>query len=427
MVYGVTYLLPEIHPRRNPAVTPQLLQRLPMVKLKFNYTKAALDALPVPGSGKRATYSDAKTTGLQIRVTANGVKTFSVFRRIKGGQPERVTLGRYPDMSIEQARTKAALINAAIEGGANPAEAKRAHKAELTFADLFEEYLVRHAKPTKLTWANDKQRYDQYVERPLGKIKLSKLTKARISEVHSRISRDGHPTVANRVLALISSVLGRGVEWGRLAENPAKGIRRNKERSRDNFIKSDEMPRFFKAVGEEQNTAVRDYILLALLTGARRANTLAMRWKDVSVKRMEWRIPVTKNGEPQTIPLMAEALQILKTRKDASEKEAVFVFPGSGKKGHLAEPRKGWLRILKRAKLSDLRIHDLRRTFGSWQVRTGASLAIIGKSLNHKHSQTTAIYARLDLDPVRLAMEAATSAMLEAGGLKEIAKVVAIK
>lgn len=398
-----------------------------MVKSKFNFTKAALDSLPLPATGKRATYSDAKTTGMQIRVTANGIKTFSVFRRIKGGQPERVTLGRYPDMSIEQARTQAALINAAIEGGANPAQAKRAHKAELTFADLFEEYLERHAKPTKLTWASDKQRYDQYVERPLGKIKLSKLTKARISEVHSRISRDGHPTVANRVLALISSALGRGVEWGRLTENPAKGIRRNRERSRDNFIKSDEMPRFFKAVSEEENTAVRDYVLLSLLTGARRANTLSMRWKDVSLKRREWRIAVTKNGEPQTIPLGAEALEILTARKETAEKDAVFVFPGPGKNGHLAEPRKGWLRILKRAKLSDLRIHDLRRTFGSWQVRTGASLAIIGKSLNHKHSQTTAIYARLDLDPVRQSMETATSAMLEAGGLKEIAKVVSIK
>jgi integrase len=72
--------------------------------------------------------------------------------------------------------------------------------------------------------------------------------------------------------------------------------------------------------------------------------------------------------------------------------------------------------------LSNLRIHDLRRTLGSWQARTGASLAIIGKSLNHKSPTTTAIYARLDLDPVRASVEKATQAMLTAAGLKKEVK-----
>lgn len=97
----------------------------------------------------------------------------------------------------------------------------------------------------------------------------------------------------------------------------------------------------------------------------------------------------------------------------------MYVFPGNGKKGYLMEPRKGWERILKRAGIEDLRIHDLRRTLGSWQAKTGASLAIIGKSLNHKHQNTTAIYARLDLDPVRASVEKATNAILEAAGIEK--------
>ncbi|MNI69468.1 Phage integrase family protein [compost metagenome] len=76
--------------------------------------------------------------------------------------------------------------------------------------------------------------------------------------------------------------------------------------------------------------------------------------------------------------------------------------------------------------MTDLRIHDLRRTLGSWQAKTGASLAIIGKSLNHKTHQATAIYARLDLDPVRQSVETATQAMLEAAGIKQTAPVVLI-
>ena len=72
-------------------------------------------------------------------------------------------------------------------------------------------------------------------------------------------------------------------------------------------------------------------------------------------------------------------------------------------------------------------LHDLRRTLGSWQAKTGASLAIIGKSLNHKSMQATAIYARLDLDPVRESVERATAAMLTAAGIKPTAEVKPIK
>lgn len=68
--------------------------------------------------------------------------------------------------------------------------------------------------------------------------------------------------------------------------------------------------------------------------------------------------------------------------------------------------------------ITDLRIHDLRRTLGSWQAKTGASLPIIGKSLNHKTQQATAIYARLDLDPVRQSFDIATQAMWNAAGIK---------
>jgi integrase len=93
------------------------------------------------------------------------------------------------------------------------------------------------------------------------------------------------------------------------------------------------------------------------------------------------------------------------------------VFPGRGRSGHVMEPKSAWKRILKRAELADLRLHDLRRTLGSWQAATGASLPIIGKSLGHNSLQATKIYAQLDLDPVRAAVTQATDAMLLAGGV----------
>jgi len=72
-------------------------------------------------------------------------------------------------------------------------------------------------------------------------------------------------------------------------------------------------------------------------------------------------------------------------------------------------------------------IHDLQSTLVSWQAKTGASLVTIGKSLNHKNHNTTAIYARLDLDPVRESVNTATSAMMEAAGLKKTAEVLPLQ
>lgn len=164
---------------------------------------------------------------------------------------------------------------------------------------------------------------------------------------------------------------------------------------------------------------------MSLLTGARRSNVLAMRWEDISFERAEWRIALTKNGTPQTVTLSPEAVGILGNRMPVET--AGYVFPGLGKHGHLVEPIKGWKRILERSGIQNLRIHDLRRTLGSWQAKTGASLSIIGKSLNHKSPSTTAIYARLDLDPVRESVERATDAMLVAAGRKPGGEVVDIR
>lgn len=388
---------------------------------RINFTKAAIDGLALPEHGKRSDYQDTKTAGLQLRVTSNGTKTFSVLRRIHGTL-ERITIGRYPDLTVEQARRKAAQINSDIANELNPGEVKRGRKAELAFSALFAEYLERHSKPNKRTWAEDESKFKTYLEKPLGNKKLSAIGRADIAAIHSSITKAGHGITANRVKALVSSVFGWAISAGLWQTNPATGIKLNKEHSRDRFIQGDELPRFFQALADEQNETMRDYFLLSLLTGARRSNVLAMQWADVNLKRAEWRIRETKNGTPQTVTLSPEAMEVLRARKPTEDTK--FVFPGIGKAGHLAEPKKGWERILNRAGIADLRIHDLRRTLGSWQAKTGASMAIIGKSLNHKNQNTTAIYARLDLDPVRDSVNTATTAIMTAAGLKDSGKVV---
>lgn len=381
---------------------------------KFNFTKAAIDALPIPEKGWKY-YYDLKVQGLGIGIGCTGKRSFILYRKIKG-KPERITLGRYPDLTIEQARGKASGINSDIAKGFNPGQIKREQNAELTFADLFFEYFERHSKPNKKTWTEDAAQFKTYLEKPLGKKRLSTIDRSGIATIHSNITKAGHSTTANRVKALVSSIFGWAISAGLWHTNPVTGIKNNKEKSRDRFLQGDELPRFFKALAEEENDTIRDYFLISLLTGARRSNVLAMQWSDINFDRREWRIPETKNGLPQTVTLSPEAIEVLCNRQSDATNQ--YVFPGTGKSGHLVEPKKGWKRILERAGINDLRIHDLRRTLGSWQAKTGASLSIIGKSLNHKSQNTTAIYARLDLDPVRASVEKATNAMFEAAGIK---------
>ena len=91
----------------------------------------------------------------------------------------------------------------------------------------------------------------------------------------------------------------------------------------------------------------------------------------------------------------------------------------------MEEPKGAWKTLLKRAELENVRLHDLRRTMGSYQTMTGASLTVVGKTLGHKSQQATAVYARLNLDPVRASMEAAVDMMMASKELPD--KVVNIK
>jgi integrase len=232
-----------------------------------------------------------------------------------------------------------------------------------------------------------------------------------MADLHNRLGKN-HPTTANRTLALVSSLYNFGIQERSYAvKNPAEKIKKYSENERERFLYPDEIPQFFQALAQEENSDMRDYFLVALLTGVRKSNTLAMRWDELSLQRGEWRI-ITKGKSPQTVTLSPEVIEILKDRQNSANNE--WVFPSNGKTGHLVEPKKAWRRLLTRAKLSDLRIHDLRRTLGSWQAKTGASLLTIGKSLNHKSTQSTAIYARLDLEPVRESVNLATAAIFTA-------------
>jgi len=402
---------------------------------RINFTKKNLDALPLPAPGMRTTYHDTKEAGLQVRVSASGKKQFSVFKRTRNGGPERITLGAFPDVTIEQARAKAIEIKNAMAQGASPATRLREKRNELTFGQAFERYIEHHAIPEGLkTIDNMRGDFERYLgqipsepAKKHGKVrvksagsvnwqnkKLSAIQKRDVIHLRTALANGSGDAAANHAVKLVRVIFNKLIEWEYFAgPNPAATVKILTIKARERFLQKDELPRLFAALAETGNIAIRDYILLSILTGARKANVLAMRFDAVDFDRAEWRIPDTKNGEPLIVQLPAEAVQILgERRKDLS----TWVFPGRGKSGHMQSPKRGVTAILESAGIDNLRIHDLRRTLGSWQAITGSSLAIIGKSLGHKSVAATQVYARLSADPVRDSVARATAAMLDAGG-----------
>lgn len=442
------------------------------------FTIRQIEALAAPAEG-RVEYRDARTQGLYLRVTATGVKTFSFVGRAKGSsRVERLTLGKYPQVKPEEARTRAKEIAGRLASGTSVASIARDQRGEMTVGELWDLYFKYIRKTTKAP-DNTKVVWATYVESFWATRRLSDVTAVEVERWHlalpelivkqreeraaaiqtrkdvrrreiaarralRRHGPDPRPksavpkdtswkvtgrVVANRALDLLRAMYNFGLSPTRryfTGVNPASNHKHYAAQERERFLQPDELRPFFQSLADEPNETMRDFFLIALLTGARRANVLAMKWENVQLTRGEWRIAgeFTKNGQPQTVTLSPEAVQILEQRKKASNSKFVFSSDRSDEDDHIREPKSAWRRVKLRAGLTDLRIHDLRRTLGSWQARTGASLVLIGKSLNHRDQQSTSIYARLDLDPVRQSVDRATSAMFEAAGVKQKAKVV---
>jgi len=397
--------------------------------IRFKFSKTSLSGFPLPARGKRVTIYDTEVQRLALRMTHLGARTFYVVKR-SGTSVSWLKIGSFPEVTVEQARAAAQKILGEFAQGQNPAAVKRAFKAEPTVTEFFEEYGRRHGEK-KLSWKEDKQRFRDYLQPTLGSRKLSEIKRDKVSLALSAAENAGKaPATVRQIRALASIIFNKAIEWGYLETNPVTGLKVNGSVvQRDRFLDADELPRFFAALEEEPSLVMRHFILMALLTGARRENVQAMHWHEIDLKSATWKIKRTKNGQPQNVILTLTAIEILKSREEVTN--GGFVFPSLSESGHITDPKKALTRVLERAGIpygrkeeNGVTLHDLRRTLGSWQAATGASLTIIGKSLNHKSISSTNIYARLGDDPVRRSVNKATDAMLEAAGLKNKAEVI---
>jgi integrase len=324
----------------------------------------------------------------------------------------RITIGRWPDLSLNEARAEALRIRHDIAIGFDPSRKREEDRFEMTLGNIAQRYLEEHSKRHKRSWLDDDRRIRMHI-RPLAELKISEISRETVTRWHHRIGNERGRFQANRCLALLSAIFGWAIRFGHFhGENPAKGIHKFREDRRSRFLNAAELSRLWKVLDAEASPQWCAYFKLALLLGMRKNELLRARWEHVNLAEALWTLPVTKTDRPHTLPIPQAAIEILQGLP--SRDTSPWLFPRENRPGQRFGSADGaWVRIRARAGLPDVRIHDLRRTLGSWLATQGCSLPLIGRALNHTNVATTQIYARMNLDPVREALERNASLMLD--------------
>jgi integrase len=386
-------------------------------------TKRTVEALTYQGTNNGACYVwDLELKGFGVRVFPTGRKAFLVTYRA-GTRKRFLTLGTFgKDVTAEEARklAKAALGDAVR--GADPAEIRAHERQGESIRDLCDAYMERHGNAKKSA-SEDLRRIKTHVLPAWGRLKVRDIKRPDVASLHAKIGKRG-PYEANRVLALLAKMFELARRWGFVPEghpNPARDIDRFHEVKRDRWVTPEELPRLAQAINEEANESARFALWLYLLTGARKSELLTARWEHVDWTRAELKLPDTKAGRVHYLPLSAPAVALL--REIPRVEGNPFILPGKLAGAHLVNISKPWNRVRTSAGVEDVRLHDLRRTVGSWLAQAGNSLHLIGRVLNHSNQSTTAVYARFGEDSVRAALEQHGARIMGAAGLTKTAEV----
>jgi integrase len=379
-------------------------------------TKRTIDALPAPTDCIRVAVFDVDLRGLCVRVSNTGSKVFYFYRKVNG-RPVRVKLGAYPDVTPEAARVMVQRIASEFAQGRDPVAERRRRRqpdrTDPTLGVVFDHTLEHHWKPNCRTWKEQKRLFETYSASWKSR-RLAAVTKVDVLEMHRKLGKEHGRYLANRwrgVLHRLFEVAADDFDFA--GGNPVKKVKPFGEQERERFVTAEEIPRLFDAIDAAEDSRIADFLRIALMTGARKGAILRMRYADVDFARAVWTIPPSdsKNKRSVSIALVPEILELIRARSAKSEGHE-YVFPGRGGVGHWTDPKKPLGKVFTAAGFKDVRLHDLRRTFGSWQAADGSSLLLIGKSLGHLDSRSTRVYARVTLDPVRQSVERATKAML---------------
>lgn len=373
-------------------------------------TDSVVRNLEAPGKGNRVTY-DAEVKGFGARVTAAGARSFILNYRA-GARERRMTIGSFPDWSVKAAREQAKALKREIDVGHDPMAEREEERSAQTIAalcDLFEtEYLPNRRPKTREDY---RSLIKLYIAPKLGRAKVAAVRHDDVAALHREIAARA-PYQANRVLAVISSLMAFAIRKKMREDNPAKGIEPAPEEKRERYLSPEEIGRLGEALDAHPERTSANAIRLLLLTGARRGEVLSATWDQFDLSRGVWTKPSmhTKQKKVHRVPLSAGAIALLNEMKREARPGARYVFPGRPKDdgttgAPLAGIKRTWATVCRTAALEDVRIHDLRHSYASILASSGLSLQIVGALLGHTQPRTTARYAHLYDDVLRDATE----------------------
>ncbi|HEY3350631.1 MAG TPA: tyrosine-type recombinase/integrase [Thermoanaerobaculia bacterium] len=367
----------------------------------MKFTERSLNALP-RGSATSTWYADDGLPGLCVVAYPSGARVFVV--RYRSGSARRVVrLGRHGTLSLEQARAKAReLLSRALLGSDLASERERARNMP-TFGAWIATYLERIAVEKKSP--REDRKFLPRAARHWRDLPLDQITVEHVEAF--RLTMKATPTTSNRCLASVRSCLSSAVRAGHLRFNPAKGLKLYREAPpRARTLDADEMTRLLAAIEAEPDRRARVALRLLVDSGARLTEALRARPEDFDPESGTWRIPSPKAGRPQTIPLAASTLAMVRMLF----RPGAYLFPARLRPDQPRRDLRGpWESVKARAGLRDVRIHDLRRTFGL-AIARASGLHIASKLLRHADIRVTErVYAPLGLEELREAVEKRTA------------------
>jgi integrase len=394
--------------------------------------KSTLERLPVPEQGYQLHW-DEKLAGFGVRVTPAGTKSF-IFQKRINGREKRITIGRYGQLTVEQARREAVKLAGRIATGGDPvAEKKRAKLETKTLREVMDDYLEarKNLKPrTKADMANAfKEVCPDWLNRPLVKI-TPDLVKKRHQE-HGERSKARANLAMRYLRALFNFAQAeyQDTEGKPLVDtNPVQKLSQTRawyrvERRRT-VIKPHELGAWVQAVLNLPGPDIRDYFLSVLLTGMRREEALNLQWSEVDFMGRTLTVLDPKNHQDHTLPLTDYLFDLLARRKVVSVSEWVFA-DSVGRR--ISNFRYAQAAIEKESGVTFC-IHDLRRTFATIAESLDIPGYALKRLLNHANGgDVTAGYIVASTERLREPMQKITDYVLKAAGLKSTAEVVPLK
>ena len=399
-------------------------------------TDKVVKDLPAPEGRNRIKY-DYELKGFGIRVTPAGAKSFILNYRTRAGRERRFTIGQVDEgWKVRAARKEAEDIKAKVRGGYDPLAEIEDERGAPTVAKLCERFKEEHLPKKRPATQQDYTRaIERYIEPALKHRKVADVDYSDVDGLHRKVTKEGGPYRANRIVAILSKMFNLAIKWKWCAANPAKGIERNPEPKRKRYLDGDELARLAEALNKHKDQPASNIIRMLLLTGSRRGEVMGARWDQFDLDVGIWVKPgsETKQKTEHRVPLSAPVRQLLTDIRAAADREAKkkgrpvsdFVFPARIGAGHRVELKKDWADLCKAAGLvtaqtipgkpprtiltHSARIHDLRHTYASVLASAGMSLPTIGALLGHSQPATTQRYSHLFDEPLRKATETAAS------------------